>query len=235
MIEDNKVWLVNIPHAGGSTAVFKRWNKKINCNVLNIEYPGHWTRMNEPMVASFSQLSDDVINVIESKITTRSKLIIFGHSIGAIMAWFIAPRLELKGYSVSYLLLSGSQNPGAFPEKSILISATDSDMLRLIGYKVEEHEPSINEQFMKTFLPILKNDMMVCKSFRCDGHYVDVPSTVLYGTEDIFTDISEMKKWSKYVKLVEMKKYPGEHLFIEEKDNVTHITEYINKIILSIG
>ena len=234
MLGESRIWLINIPHAGGSTAAFKKWNKKVNCNVLNIEYPGHWTRMNEPMIETFTQLAGDVINTIENNISKDSSLMIFGHSVGAIMAWYISPILMEKGYILRHLFLSASHNPGSFPEKSILMSVTDCDMLRLIGYKVEEHDVNFNNKFMKIFLPILKNDINVCKSFLCDDHYVDVSSTVLYGTDDIFTELDELQKWSKYVKLYKMQALPGEHLFIEEKSNIDIITDYINRIITSI-
>lgn len=228
-MEDNNFWLVNLPHAGGSSTVFKGWDKKINCNVLNIEYPGHWTRMREPMIHSFEKLSEDVISVIVEKVPKQSKVYIFGHSVGAIMAWYISPILFEKGYCIKKLFLSASQNPGAFPEKSILQAISDEDMLELIGYKPEEHPQNINKQFIQTFLPILKTDMQVCKSFRCDAHYVDVESVALYGKQDSFTNIDEIKKWNLYVKLDEIKAFSGRHLFIEERENIEKIVELINE------
>lgn len=229
-VKDNHIWLVNLPHAGGSTIIFKGWNKKIRCNVLNVEYAGHWSRMKEPLLHSFSELAKDVLNTMKM-IPKGDEIIFFGHSIGAIMAWYISPIIIQEGYKIKGLFLSASQNPGAFPEKSILKSASDKDMLRLIGYKVEEHDEAINNQFMQIFLPILKNDMEVCKSFVCDRHFVDVDSVVLYGIDDIFTDTVEMKKWKEYVRLTAMYEFPGEHLFIEDKANVDKILELINNMI----
>lgn len=234
-MNDKEIWLVTLPHAGGSSAVFKRWRKKIDCKMLNVEYPGHWTRMKEPMINTFEALSADVVNMIATRIPVGAKLILFGHSVGAIMAWYISPILINQGYDVVKLFLSGSQNPGSFPEKSILKSVTDSETLRLIGYKAEEHDDAINKQFMDTFFPILRNDMQVCKSFVCDEHFVNISSTVLYGIEDIFTDIDEMKKWEEYVLLDSIDAYPGEHLFIEDNGNIDSITDLINDTVLKIG
>lgn len=228
-MQEKDTWLINLPHAGGSTTVYKGWNKKVKCTVLNIEYPGHWTRMKEPLLQTFEELAKDVILTIESKVPANSKLCLFGHSVGAIMIWYISPILKSKGYTIKKLFLSASQNPGLFPEKSILKSASDEEMLRLVGYNAKEHPEKINRQFMQTFFPVLKNDIQVCKSFRCDGHYVDVDAVVLYGTEDIFTNIVEMKKWNQYVKMKEMRAFPGEHLFIEDQDNVEKIIRMINE------
>lgn len=231
MLESNSAWLINLPHAGGSTTLFKRWNKKILCNILNIEYPGHWTRMEEPLIDTFDKLAEDVLSIINDMIPKQSVVYLFGHSIGAIMSWYISPILTQQGYNVKGLFLSASQNPGAFPEQAILQSNTDRDMLRLIEYKTAEHDEVINAQFMRTFLPILKNDIQVCKSFISDGHYVDVDSIVLYGDEDKFTDVKEMKKWEKYVRLVSMQEYHGTHLYLEDKENIEKITTFIDGII----
>ena len=67
------VWLINLPHAGGSITTFKGWNKKINCNVLNIEYPGHWTRMNESLLNTFEELVEDVVKTIQKKNTVTCR------------------------------------------------------------------------------------------------------------------------------------------------------------------
>lgn len=187
--------------------------------------------MKEPLKDSFLELADDVLNRIMQKIPGKSEIYLFGHSVGAIMAWHIAPILSNAGYTVKELFLSASQNPGAFPEKVMIEAVSDNDMLKLIGYEAEKYDQAINDQFMKVFFPILKKDIQVCKSFVCDGHFVDVKSIVLYGVNDVFTNIDEMKKWGKYVNLVSMYEFPGEHLFIENKENVARITELINAVI----
>lgn len=234
MVKNESTWLIMLPHAGGSTTIFKGLKKNINCNILNIEYPGHWMRMKEPLINSFSDLSKDVLRIIREKINKNSDIFLFGHSIGAIISWEITPLLVSQGFLVKGLFLSGSQNPGAFPEKSIIEATSDDKLLKLIGYEKKENEKDITDYFMKIFFPILKNDMEVCKSFICDNHYLNINSIVLYGTEDIFTDIIEMKKWKKYVNLIAMYGFTGGHLFIENEENIPKIIEIINNFISNI-
>lgn len=231
---EKNVWLITLPHAGGSSTLFKGWNKKINCNIVNVEYPGHWKRMREPLIQSFGELSEDVIRGITARIPSASTLYLYGHSLGAILAWYIAPLLIKKGFKVKKLFLSASQNPGAFPEKSILNSLTDESMLELIGYNAGEHDDDINKQFMNTFFPILKNDLLVCKSFECKENYVDIDADVYYGRQDIFTEVDEIEKWNKFVKIDKIMAFSGGHLFIEKHENADSITELINESIALI-
>lgn len=226
---NRNIWLITLPHAGGSTALYKGFRKKINCNILNIEYPGHWTRMNEPIINSYYELKNEVMSIVLNKIQTGEKVIIFGHSLGAILGWDIVPALLNNKIEVKALFLSGSQNPGSFPEKAILRAETDDQKLELIGFDSRENSKEINKQFMKTFFPILKNDIEVCKNFSCDNHYVDVDTLVLYGSNDRFTNVDEIIKWKKYTRIVFMKEFCGGHLFIEDKNNMDTIIEMLNR------
>lgn len=224
-------WLIMLPHAGGSINIFKRWNKNIDCNVLSIEYPGHWTRIKEPLINSFYDLAEEILKTIKRKIPKNSKIYLFGHSIGAIMSWHIASFLEKDGFSVKGLFLSGSQNPKAFPEKAIMEVSSDDHLLKLIGYNEEKYEKSINNHFFKILLPIIKNDLEVCKSFISKDYYLNIKSFVFYGLGDSFVDIKEVEKWENFVKVRAMYGFPGGHMFIENEENMLKITRVINNII----
>lgn len=226
----DKLWLITLPHAGGSIVTFKGWDRKVNCNVLNVEYPGHWTRMKEPLVNSFRELQEDVIDFIIKRIEKGSAALIYGHSMGAILAWQITPVLIQSGIDVEAVFISASQNPGDFPEKVMADAVTDDQILDLIGYK-KNSDTAIDDQFVKIFFPIIKNDFEICRNFICDGHYLNVPSIVCYGKNDIFTSLDKVKKWEGYTKLVAIIEYPGGHLFVEEKNNVEKITSLLNGVI----
>lgn len=224
----NNRWLITLPHAGGSSTIFKGWSKELNCNVLNIEYPGHWTRMNEPLLNSFEELTADVMNSIQNDITPFSDIYLFGHSLGAILAWWITPLLQKQGYSVKYIFLSSSQSPDFFPERSILDANTDVEKFKFIDYDMKKYPESINNQFIKTFFPIIDMDLQICKSFVSDCHYVDVDAFVLYGKQDSLIDLDKVKTWNNYVNIISEYEFSGKHLYLEEKHNRELLLNIIN-------
>ena len=230
-MEKKNIWLINLPHAGGSITTFKGWNKKIKCNVLNVEYPGHWTRMNESLLNTFEELAEDVVETIQRKIQSPAEISLFGHSLGAILAWSIIPTLQRKGYIVKCIFLSASQSPDFFPENNICNANTDIEKMKLIGYDMKEYSSDINEQFLKTFFPILDKDLLICKNFVSNNHYIDIDAYVLYGKEDSFIDLDKMMTWKKFVKLIAVYDFPGKHLYLEEKNNRDLLTDFINKIL----
>lgn len=228
-MKESNIWLINLPHAGGSSTVFKGWNKGIRCKVLNIEYPGHWTRMKEPLISSFDKLAEDVVQLIQEKIQIPADICLFGHSLGAIISWWIAPVLKRIGYNIRYMYLSASQSPNFFPEKSIVDAVSDIDKLKLIGYDMENYSQKINEQFIKTFFPILDNDLNICKSFVSDDHYVDVEAFVFYGENDELIEENKLITWENYVNLITICKFAGEHLYLEDESNRKTLIEIINR------
>ena len=228
-MEGNNIWLVNLPHAGGSSIIFKGWNKKVNCKVLNIEYPGHWTRMNEALLSSFEELVIDIIKSIQNKIQPPANICLFGHSLGAIISWWIVPILQKLGYTVKCIFLSASQSPNFFPEKNILDLKNDTDKLKLIDYEMKNYSVSVNNQFIKTFLPILNKDLQICKEFVSDEHYVNVDTIILYGKQDSLVEIDKMETWKNYTKLISIHGFQGHHLYLEDKNNKDLLIDMINK------
>lgn len=226
---DKRLWLITLPHAGGSSNLFKEWWKNLNCNVLNVEYPGHWTRLKEPLVSTFEELENDVFNSIASSIEVNSHVMIFGHSLGAILAWKIAERLCAYNIMVDGLFLSASQNPGAFPEETIANMHSDDEMLSLIGYHGDQS--ALNERVKKIFLPIVRNDLKICQECRLEHTYCDIEAVVFYGLDDPYTRKKEVENWGEYVKCCSIIGLDGDHFYLEKKENRKIIFEQINRYI----
>lgn len=228
---NDRFWLITLPHAGGSSNIFKGWDKNLNCNILNVEYPGHWTRLKEPLVATFKELEDDVINSILRSIEVNSHILIFGHSLGAIIAWKIAKRLCKNNIFVVGLFLSASQNPGSFPEEKITNLHSDDDVLELINYHNNTDDNALDGRVKKLFLPIIKNDLKICQECKLNYEYCNISSLIFYGLEDPFTNIDEVEKWNRYVKCDSIIGLPGKHFYFQQKENQRIIFEQINKFI----
>ena len=228
-------WLITFPHAGGSSTIFKGWKKGINCNVLNLDYPGHWIRMREPLLDSFNELAMDAVKSIQNKIKAPADMFLFGHSLGAIMAWWITPILQEKGYTVKTIFLSACQSPNFFPEKNIIDANDEYKKLELIGYEEKDHSAIVNKQFLNTFFPILDKDLQICKTFTFCNHYVSVDSYIFYGKEDNLVDFNKMITWKDYVKLISLQEFTGRHLYLEDKNNKILLISLINKVLKELN
>jgi surfactin synthase thioesterase subunit len=132
---------------------------------------------------------------------------------------------------VEGLFLSASQNPGDFPEKNIFNSSSEDDMLELMGCRDEKYNIEIRKQFKKVFLPIITNDLMICRKCKFDKSYNDINSIILYGRDDKFTDVDKVKQWDKYVKSILVKGFKGDHFYLDDMENRNIILNLINDYI----
>lgn len=230
-MKNKDTYLITLPHAGGSSSLYKGWGKNLECQVLNIDYPGHWIRMKEPLASSFQDLKQDVINCIKQSIVSGSRAVIFGHSLGAILAWEIAPELVRYGIEICGLFLSASEDPGSFSNSKIFDLRTDKEIIPLLGYSLNDNNTKVCEQFIKIFLPILKSDLVLCKKYKNKYIHTNIHSIIIYGVDDEFIDISEISNWNKYVNVISTIELKGDHFYLNKTDNIKYICDLINHFI----
>ena len=188
--------------------------------MVNIDYPGHWTLMREPLISTFEGLANYVINKVMSETDTKTKILFLGHSMGAIISWYISDYLIEHNRIIDTLFLSASHSPGDFPEEHIKRITNDEDIARLVDYNYSEHPDAVNRQFDKIFLPLIKNDLLVCRDFKLNKKTdIKMDSIVLYGKEDELLDLDELKKWKDYSNCIEIIGFEGKHLYIENSEN----------------
>ena len=220
--------LITFPHAGGSSMLFNGWKKAINFEMVNVDYPGHWVRTNSPFIDTFEELKEDAINEINRFVSDKDKIVIYGHSMGAIMAWEIACFYMQRGININGLCLSGSNNPNAFSREHKDESIADNQLMEMVDYKIQEHSELDNQQFVNHFLPMIKNDFLVCKSYKSPTYYCDAKTIILYGESDPYTEYEKVLGWKDFSNCVSFIKMTGKHMFINEKNNRKQIIQMIN-------
>ena len=93
---DYKLFCFN--HAGGDSNIFRDWiDFDESIEVMPIEIPGRRKRMGEKCSVDFAKLVDDIARevILNAK---SDRVFIYGHSLGAILAFKLAVVLE-KDYS----------------------------------------------------------------------------------------------------------------------------------------
>lgn len=222
----NKLFL--LPHAGGSSTLFRRWERSINCEVIKLDYPGHWIRSKENLIKNFDLLVEDMTQIIMLKSNPTDRLYIFGHSLGAILSRHIAHKLVKEGYCIERLFISSSESPNCFPEESIKNIINDEDLLGLIGIDVA----SKNEESYMGIISILKNDLELCKSYNYNTcPYQSIKSTIMWGNTDWMLQEKNIKKWDSFLNVTDFICLKGDHFYLTEAKNIEIISDYINSIL----
>ncbi|NBE84782.1 thioesterase II family protein [Micromonospora rubida] len=104
--------LVCLPHAGGTAQAYRTWQDGVpdDTGVYAVQYPGRQDRLREPPATSIEQLAGPIADALDP--LTGSPMVLFGHSLGAIVAYEVTLELERRhGPVIDLLIVSGSRAP----------------------------------------------------------------------------------------------------------------------------
>ena len=187
--------LVCFPYAGGSAVTFRGWGNVLpGIDLLPVEIPGHGTRLQEkPLqtVASISQqlMASDLFNV--------KKLALYGHSLGAYLAFDVAHRLEARGIFLTSLHVSGRDAPPKTPRQPTFCELDDTKLTRsLVRLGGIPQQIAECPDMLDFFMPIIRADL------RATEYYVNThdrplrcPVHVYAAQDDPLTTPQGVKRW----------------------------------------
>jgi len=220
--ERPRLRLLCFPYSGGGASVYASWRSGLpaDVEVLAVELPGRGRRAGEPAV----QRMDDVAQGVAACLSQREKLplMIFGHSLGAILGFELA-RLQLEREEQAvHLFASGAVAPHLFkfPHATELSDAElleNMNRLGLSGLQAMTSDP----EFMRVALQVVRSDLRLVadyvyrKSLRLPTRI-----TVFSAGSDDTAPFSAVDAWREHTHEVshfQHHHYSGGHDFVEKE------------------
>ncbi|MFE7270604.1 thioesterase II family protein [Streptomyces sp. NPDC057623] len=216
---DAPVRLVCLPHAGGSAAFYSGVARTLSprVDVLAVQYPGRLERRREPPMESLTELADALVD--ELLPWADRDLAVFGHSLGAMVGFEVARRLEARGRAPVALLVSGRGAPSRHrrefterPADPVLIQ-----QLRRLGGT----DPRVfdNEDLVELALPVLRADYELVENYRYrPGPPLSCPVTALNGVDDPKVTTADVEAWREHTTAAfDSVTYPGGHFYLVDR------------------
>lgn len=207
-----------LPHAGGGASEFHPWTGSLpaSVQVCPILLPGRETRFSESLLTNFDELTETIVE--EMKPHLDLPYAVFGHSMGALLAFECVRRLEQAGApAAQWLFLSGRRAPDAQPDAHPLHALPDAEFLDQLHriYKGIPEELLSNPEIMQIFLPILRADIAIVESYRFADHEpLDCPITVFAGQSDTTVTWQQLMAWKRHTRRqFAAHIFPGDHFY----------------------
>jgi len=209
------------PNAGAGAARFAGWRRLAaqGVAVCPVQPPGRAERFREPAYDRLEPLVDDLLAALDGQFTGMYAL--FGHSVGALVAYELARRLcEFEARPPAHLYISARPAPQLPDTRRPLRDLPAAELfgeIRRIGGTPDEvlRDPELTAYL----LPLLRADFAVNETYRYQRELpLDIPLTVFGGERDPRADEAELLAWrSRTTNRFDIRVYPGGHFYLDDR------------------
>lgn len=213
--------LLCLPCAGASATMYLRWQRSLpaGLRVVPVELPGRGARMGEPFAASFDSLVGPLAQTC-LRAAGGARFALFGHSMGALLAYGVACRLQAEhGVRPAALAVSACAAPAVRTGDRYAEPLDDARLIADLRMQGGTPDAVFTEpELLRLTLDVLRADYRLCHGFRRGPHAVPLacPVHVFGGVRDRIT-VQELQAWSQETRgPVTLDRFEGGHFFLRE-------------------
>ena len=206
-----------LPYSGGSAMFYARWRRLLPAwiDVRPVEWPGRGARMDEPLATDPRALASQLATELHPQLDGPYAL--FGHSLGALIAFELAHSLLDRGAPAPTILFaSGTEAPAVRDGSKWRLPLSDDALLEeLRNLQGTPDEALANAELMRSALPVLRADFLMCGAYAYrPRHPLPCPVHVFGGIDDE-TSRASLEAWRQETSAeFTLDVLPGHHFFI---------------------
>lgn len=209
-----KITLVCLPFAGAGASAFGHWQALAGdeVKVRPMRLPGRERRIDEE---PYRDVRTAVAGLLPE--ITGSRVALFGHSLGAVLAYELAVALQ-DTTEVVALFASGSPRPG--DERPVRATGLPDDefLAQVAGFAGFTHEALDDPEMRAMVLPTLRADVEMHENYvPSTTSGLTVPVVAVRGEDDDLVTYEQAESWSKVAAgEFEHVELPGGHMYLAE-------------------
>lgn len=204
-----------VPHAGAGASVYRRWADRLDAAVVGVQPPGREQRRRDPAMPDVAAAGRAVAEAIAAR---PGPFTLFGHSLGALIAFEAARVLVGVGRSPERLIVSGARAPQLPRTPGALL--TDAQLLdRLKELGGTPAQLFDYPELLDLFVPVVRADFALVGGYRyAAGAPLALPVAALGGVSDPEVPRADLLAWRAQAGgAFEAALFPGGHFFLHEE------------------
>ncbi|THA28003.1 thioesterase [Streptomyces sp. A1277] len=216
----HRLSLLVLPHAGGNAHAYGGWRQHLPADVRLLigQYPGRGARYCEDLPESVDDLAQPVV---ESLPADTGELVVFGHSMGSLVAFEVARALRAAGRTPRGLIASACRAPVLPNQCPVHPERLDDDQLVAAIKERGGTDDGIldDPELREIVLPSIRADFAIDDAYRCTAPdaRLDCPVTVFGGAADTIVPADMLAGWSQVTgDEVVPQVLPGDHFYFQQ-------------------
>ncbi|WP_309485444.1 alpha/beta fold hydrolase [Streptomyces sp. WELS2] len=213
--------LVLLHHAGGSADGYRQFVSHLpdHWRVLAAELPGRVHASRQHGCRSVAEAVDGLLRVLRAE--SGGAYAVFGHSMGALVAFELVRALERLGRPPLWLGLSGSPAPQtggpAAPRRHTWPRERVEDFMRRLGGTPDSawHHPVLAERMVRT----MRWDLEVVDTYEyAGGPPLTTPLSLFAGEADPLAPPERVRRWREHTRAsAVLHRLPGGHFYLFDR------------------
>jgi medium-chain acyl-[acyl-carrier-protein] hydrolase len=191
------VRLICIPHAGGGIGTFTGWADRLpSCDVNIVQLPGRGTRLREAPLVSVAQAAEGLAEAIGRLPTYPT--VLFGHALGALIAFETARRLHGRACPVVALFPSGCRAPQLPGREPSIADLPEPEFLDEVGRRSGDVSDALlaEADVRQVTIAGLRSEFAMAASYRYDAAApLECPIVACGGRGDDAVTREELEAW----------------------------------------
>ena len=206
------------PFAGGGARAFQAWPDLLprEVELWVAQLPGREGRFSERAYTRLPDLVADLVRAFAPH--TDGPYSLFGHSMGALIAFALARELRRAGLrGPELLMVSGCRAPQRRDTDPPMHTLPDQEFLEEIRALNGTPEAVLqNEELLQLLIPLLRADFAVCETYEyVQEAPLDCPIVAFGGDEDAEVSLEDLAAWSEQTtRGSSHQMFPGDHFYL---------------------
>lgn len=220
---------VVFPHAGGAATGYRKLAAALAAgggDTYIVQYPQRAERLSEPAAETVQALARSLF--VSGPWRQVAPLRLFGHSMGAVVAFEFARIAESRGAAVHKLWASAAPAPCAVEAKPELPTSHDDLLVDMTEFGGTDAELLADPEFAELLIAAMRADYAAINRYSCGTDIrISADISALGAHDDPRVDAAELQLWEGHTAgAFDLDWYDGGHFYLD--DHLDDIAARVN-------